>query len=96
MRRLIGRPSRLAGIVGAVLSSPTGVLACPACYASSSTRVLNFYYLSTAMLTLLPFAVVGTLVVVGLHFKRQAALGQEDSGSDDVSGLTEPTASSPV
>jgi hypothetical protein len=50
---------------------PAAALACPACYASMGSRLLNPYYLSTAFLSLLPFAILVTLVAVGRHLRRR-------------------------
>jgi hypothetical protein len=87
--RTLARWQRLVGTVpalvwGAMRSAPAA--ACPACYESSSPNVLATYYLSTVMLTVLPFVIIGTLVAVGMHLARR--LG-ESSAADAVT-LTEP------
>jgi hypothetical protein len=62
----------LLAVAGFALAfDPTSVLACPACYASLGTRLLNTYYLSTAFLSLLPFAIIIGLVAVGRHLRRR-------------------------
>ncbi len=63
--------SLVSGIVTLLLQSPVAATACPMCYGSSSSRVLDIYYLSTLLLSLLPFAIVAAIVAVGLHIKRQ-------------------------
>ena len=54
-----------------LMATPSTVLACPNCYASLGTRLLHTYYLSTIFLSLLPFAVVVTLVAVGRNLRRR-------------------------
>jgi hypothetical protein len=51
--------------------SPTTVLACPNCYASLGGRLLHTYYLSTIFLSLLPFAIIVTVVAVGRNLWRR-------------------------
>jgi len=63
MKRLIA--------AGVVLMSPAAALACPACYASLSSRLLHSYYLSTIFLSILPFAIVCTLVAIGRSLRRR-------------------------
>ena len=65
-------PKRLPTIAGIALAlSPTAAFACPACYASLGSRLLNTYYLSAIFLSLLPFAVVITLVAVARSLRRR-------------------------
>ena len=65
---------RVAAACVAVLLTAIGspALACPLCYASIPLRVLRSYYLSAVLLTILPFAVVGSLVALGMHMARRA------------------------
>ncbi len=56
--------------VVAVLPAAAG--ACPLCYGSSAPQVLNAYYLSTAVLSLLPFAIVGAIGLLALRMLRRA------------------------
>ena len=59
-------------LVAATLTAiPSTVLACPSCYASLGSRLLHTYYLSTIFLSLLPFAVIVTLVAVGRNLRRR-------------------------
>jgi hypothetical protein len=70
--------------VGCVLALlvvvPARTLACPNCFASSAGHVLDTYYFSTLMLSLLPFAVVGAITAVGLSFRRGRGARQNPSG----------------
>jgi hypothetical protein len=71
----------LTGLLAAglwLLLSPVAAAACPACYESSSSSVLMTYYWSAVMLTLLPFAIIGTIVIVARHLGRQAAGASAD------------------
>ncbi len=52
-------------------TTPATVLACPNCYASLGSRLLHTYYLSTIFLSLLPFAIIVTLVAVGRSLRRR-------------------------
>ena len=76
MRRL----STIAGWLFAVAALPLPAAACPACYGASGPRVLLSYYLSTILLSLLPFAIVGTIVAVALNLRRQ--IRQQDVALD--------------
>ena len=63
---------RMPAIAGLVLTlSPAAALACPACYSSLGSRLLNTYYLSAIFLSLLPFAVVITVLVVGRSLRQR-------------------------
>lgn len=70
-----------------LLLAPATALACPQCYAASNGRVLVTYYLSAAFLSLLPFAVVGTVAAVALRMKRRlgSATGDADALEDLLS-----------
>jgi len=48
-------------------------LACPKCYGSSGNNTLETYYLSTAMLTLLPFVIGAALVLTAVSLKKRFA-----------------------
>jgi hypothetical protein len=66
--------------------SPAVAAACPKCYGASGPQVLSMYYLSTLILTLLPFAVLGTIGAIGWHFKHRAerARGLCDGDTRDL------------
>jgi hypothetical protein len=65
-------PKRLPAIVGLALTlSPVAALACPACYSSMGSHLLNTYYVSAIFLSLLPFAVVITVVAVARSLRRR-------------------------
>jgi hypothetical protein len=50
-------------IAGLVSATANQALACPLCFESSGRSTLHAFYLTTALLTLLPIAVVGFLIV---------------------------------
>jgi hypothetical protein len=56
--------------------------ACPSCYGSSESKVLDTYYLSTVMLSLLPFALVAAIAGLGWLLARQLSAPEapEDGG----------------
>lgn len=67
------RPYRwITAIIPALLVVPTAVPACPRCFESSGPRVLAAYYLSTALLSLLPFAIIGSIGLIAFRFARRA------------------------
>jgi len=41
---------------------PAAALACSACFASSQAGVLRAFYLSTGILTVLPFIIIGAII----------------------------------
>ncbi len=68
----------LAGLT-ALLLRATAARACPNCYAASPTRVLSTYYLSTLLLSLLPFVIIAAIAAVALRLYR-GVVRQEDAG----------------
>lgn len=52
------------GLVSALALGATTASACPVCFAASGPRAAEVYYLSTVMLSLLPFAVVASIIAV--------------------------------
>ncbi len=58
---------------------PRLTLACPTCYASGGQRVITSYLQSAAILTLLPFAIVGVGAGIALYLRRQARLLESSS-----------------
>ncbi len=73
----------------ALLLPATPARACPNCYAASPPGVLSTYYLSTLLLSLLPFVIIAAVAVVGLRLYR--GVRQEDDG-----GAAGPPAPSPA
>jgi hypothetical protein len=47
-----------------------GAAACPACYGSAEKNVLDTYYLSTVVLSLLPFGIVAAIASLGWVLAR--------------------------
>lgn len=52
---------------------PSSAVACPVCFGSSDPQVLSAFYFSAAMLTLLPFVIIGLTIGSLLYFHRRAA-----------------------
>lgn len=73
----------LTAITAAVLVVvPTAARACPKCFESSGPRVLDAYYLSTALLSLLPFAIIGAVGLIASRLARRArACEQQRDGT---------------
>jgi hypothetical protein len=57
--------------IAMVVQRPLAAMACPYCYASSGTHLLHTYYLSTVLLTLLPFAIIGSIFVIARRVGRR-------------------------
>ncbi len=73
MTRMIRNDAIGAAIVGVTLAAlPAAAGACPLCYGSSAPQVLNAYYLSTAVLSLLPFTIVGVIGYLAVRMARRA------------------------
>jgi|MudIll2142460700_1097286.scaffolds.fasta_scaffold257410_2 hypothetical protein len=72
----------LVGLAWLVAGVPRPAGACPRCYESYSGKVLETYYFSTAMLSLLPFAVIGVVVLVAWRIALASpVLGEERQGT---------------
>jgi hypothetical protein len=66
-------PRSTAALSGVILVlAPVAARACPMCYESSRPGVLSAYYLSTALLTLLPFAIFGAVAFVAFRIAHRA------------------------
>lgn len=59
---------------------PKVAAACPACFSASDKRTLAAYYASTMLLSLMPFAAIG-VVVLGAYAMRNRAAEAEDRES---------------
>lgn len=57
-----------------VIILPSVALACPNCYAASNQRTILAYYTSTMLLTLMPFALIGG-VILAVYLMRNRAAG---------------------
>lgn len=70
---MIDRYGLLAlGIVSVVLLIPVAAQACPVCFASADDRVIFAFYATTLFLTVMPFAIVGSILGWLFYLKRQA------------------------
>jgi hypothetical protein len=49
----------LAGGAALAASAPLAALACPVCFSNGNPRVLEAYYFTAAMMTVLPLALLG-------------------------------------
>lgn len=71
-----GRPGRRTTLAGALVAAvhPTASFACAVCFSETNARVLDAYYLTAVLLTLLPFVLLGTFAAwLRRHYKRAAA-----------------------
>ena len=48
---------------------PSLAAACPACFGASDARTISAYYASTVLLSLMPFALIGG-VILGVYLMR--------------------------
>lgn len=67
----------IARFLAAFILVPAVSLACPMCYGSSPAVVLQSYYLTAALLSLLPFAVIGGIAVLAFRMARQRQAGND-------------------
>jgi len=68
------RLRRVAAVFALILVLPRLAAACPACFAASSARVSNMYLVSGLLLSLLPFAIVGS---IACWWRRRFASGEQ-------------------
>ncbi len=59
---------------------PSIAAACPACFGASDARTISAYYASTMLLSLMPFALIGG-VILGVILMRNRPPGGEDPSS---------------
>jgi hypothetical protein len=55
---------------GAILLAPRLAFACANCFAASNPGTLRAYYLSTVILTLMPFILIAAIAFVGYKSSR--------------------------
>ena len=60
--------------LGALLARTPDAGACPVCFQAGDANVLWFYGLSTMWLSLLPFALIGSIALVALWLRREAGI----------------------
>ena len=60
-----------------MLMIPKIAAACPACFAASDKRTVAAYYASTMLLSLMPFAAIG-IVILGAYLMRNRPALTED------------------
>jgi hypothetical protein len=64
---------RLAAATGVLLAAaPGAAVACPVCFDANSQSIW-FYQLSTTMLSLLPFGIIGGVALVAWRLARQSS-----------------------
>jgi hypothetical protein len=72
------RMLRLVGVVAAIVCLlPAAALACPNCFSSTNEGVLRTYYLTAALLTLLPLLMIGGFATWIYRRSKQASLQPE-------------------
>ncbi len=72
---------RLAAVIGAALTQPAAVLlACPRCLGSTEGGSLTAYYLTGALLSLLPLAIFGAVFII---VRRQVHRDRPSQSSGD-------------
>jgi hypothetical protein len=59
---------------------PSIAAACPACFGASDARTISAYYASTMLLSLMPFVLIGG-VVLSVILMRNRPPGDEDPSS---------------
>ena len=53
-----------------LVSAPEVSLACPACFAATGGRGLTAYYLSTILLSTMPFLLIGLIIAIAYSAGR--------------------------
>ena len=84
------RISFISSITAAAIAlSAAPAIACPACFAASSPGTLRAFYLSTVLLTTMPFLIIAGFVILLRHTPpgrppagRPRAPRSEDGGAD--------------
>ncbi|MGO9450668.1 MAG: hypothetical protein ACLQDV_06415 [Candidatus Binataceae bacterium] len=67
----------------AIALAPAIASACPACFAASGARGLHAYYLSTMLLSTMPFLLIGTIVTIAYVARRHASVKSVERLSED-------------
>jgi hypothetical protein len=60
--------------LAAVVGAPRVLFGCPVCFDSADPNVLRFYSISTLFLSLVPFALIGGVVLTAWRLQRNAAI----------------------
>jgi len=63
--------SAFVGVALAIMSAPAAAFACPSCYAASGSGSLRAYYISTAILTTMPFLLIGSIGAIFYSARRR-------------------------
>jgi hypothetical protein len=63
----------------AAMLLPSVALACANCYAASSKQTILAYYASTMLLSLMPFALIGGVIVAVLVMRNRAPSTEDSS-----------------
>jgi hypothetical protein len=61
-----------AGFLLLLLLPPAIASACPTCFAASGAGGLRAYYLSTVLLSAMPFVMIGMIATVGYAVRRRS------------------------
>lgn len=73
----------VASIPAMMLASVGPTWACPTCFASAGANVLRTYLLSTIWLSLLPFALIGGVVLLAVRMRREIEAAELDERSSE-------------
>jgi hypothetical protein len=63
---------------------PRVAAACPACFAASNARTVSAYYASTMLLSLMPFALIGGVVLAAYLMRNGSSEASEAKDHDAV------------
>ncbi len=83
---------RFAAVAAPLLPGIAG--ACPNCYGSSEGSVLQMYYWSTALLSVLPFAIAASVYLLASRARQRATTDESGQHASALSttGKPSPTA----
>jgi hypothetical protein len=73
--RIVAASSRLVPPAAAILPvfAPAAAYCCPTCFAASGTRGIQAYYLSTVLLTMMPFLLIGVTCAIAYAVRKSRA-----------------------
>jgi len=70
-------------MLGAIVLAPAIASACPACFAASGARGLHAYYLSTMLLSTMPFLLIGAIITIAYAARRHASVRSTERLPED-------------
>lgn len=73
----IKNSARALAATAAITLSPAVALACPVCFAAGGPRAYLAYYISTVLLSAMPFALIGAAIGAAYLLRNRGKRGDE-------------------